>query len=78
MTNSTSTSPRTNTATFAPEFVDHRGAKQLFGLSRSHLYKLADDGCIKTVSLRKPGTTKGRRLFVVDSIRRFLTAHIDG
>ncbi|MEI6033117.1 MAG: hypothetical protein WCS65_02400 [Verrucomicrobiae bacterium] len=53
-------------------------ATALFGLSRSHLYLLAEQGKIKSVSLRERNKIKGKRLFVADSIRDFLTAHIVG
>ena len=59
-----------------PEFVNHHTASALFGLSRSHLYLLAEQGKIKSVSLRERNKIKGKRLFVADSIRNFLTAHI--
>lgn len=60
----------------SPEFVNHRQATALFGLSRSHLYLLCNEKKIKTVSLRERGKTKGKRLFVVASIRDFLNRHI--
>ena len=66
----------TQQAGLSPEFVNHRQAGALFGLSRSHLYLLAGEGKIKSVSLRERNKTKGKRLFVADSIRDFLTAHI--
>ena len=55
-----------------PEFADHRTARALFGLSRSYLYNLASERKIRSVSLRKPGALKGRRLFDCASIRKFL------
>lgn len=57
-----------------PEFVDSPGAKALYGLGRSYLYRLHADGLILGVSLRKRGQTKGKRLWNVDSIRRYLNA----
>jgi len=65
-----------NAGQIAPEFVDHKAARALFGLTRSHLYALAAEGHIRSVSLRRPGTTRGRRLFVVASLRDYLTANI--
>jgi hypothetical protein len=41
-------------------------------LSRSHLYQLATDGLIKTVSLRKRGTLRGVRLIVLDSVFAYI------
>jgi hypothetical protein len=59
-----------------PEFVDHKGVRALYGLSRSSAYNLAAEGKIRTVSLRRPGTIRGRRLFDCASIRKFLNAHV--
>jgi hypothetical protein len=60
-----------------PEFVGYQEARMMFGLSRTHLYKLGKEGLIRTVSLRGRGTTRGRRLYSVDSIRAFLNASVD-
>lgn len=56
----------------SPEFVDFGGLYRMFGIRRSHAYVLADRGHIKSVSLRRPGSLKGRRLFAVQSVRDFL------
>ena len=75
----TSTQPVTPTATTAkPEFADHRGARALFGLSRASLYRLADDGKIRSVSIRNRGALRGRRLFDCDSIRAFIASQMEG
>ncbi len=42
------------------------------GLRRGLLYQLAREGHIKTVSLRLPGRTRGRRLIVLASLRDYL------
>lgn len=55
-----------------PEYGDHHTARALFGLSRTHLYRLAAEGSIRTVSVCRPGATKGRRLFDCASIRALL------
>jgi len=60
----------------APEFCGFAEVRHLFGLSRSHLYRLADEGLIQSVVLRSKGKLRGRRLFVVESIRRLLFANI--
>jgi hypothetical protein len=60
-----------------PEFVGYAEARALFGLSRTHLYKLGKEGQVKTVSLRAKGTTRGRRLYSVDSIRTLLNAAME-
>jgi hypothetical protein len=61
-----------------PEFADHKGVHVLFGFSRSHLYLLASQGLIRSVSIRKPGTTRGRRLYDCAQIRDFLNKRATG
>jgi hypothetical protein len=61
----------------SPEFINHHQATTIFGLHRSHLYQLVQAGKIKSVSLRERNKIKGKRLFVADSIREFLTANIE-
>jgi hypothetical protein len=68
----TSLPPQSAAVNALPEFADHRTARSLFGLSRSYLYNLANEGKIRSVSIRKPGALRGRRLFVCASIRDFL------
>ena len=60
-----------------PEFIGYREARLMFGISRTHLYRLAKEGLILTVSVRGRGKTRGRRLYSVDSIRAFLNASVD-
>jgi hypothetical protein len=55
-----------------PEFLDARGVEGLFSIRRSLLYELHNGGHIKSVSLRRRGQSRGKRLFSVDSIRAFL------
>ena len=47
-------------------------------LSRSDLYARAASGEIRTASLRKPGQTKGVRLFHVPSILAMIERHATG
>ena len=61
-----------------PEFVGYQEARMMFGLSRTHLYNLGKDGLVRSVSLRGRGTTRGRRLYSVDSIRAFIHASMEG
>ena len=61
----------------APEYVDYKGLKSVFGISRAYGYRLADDGLVKTVCLRKPGTLRGKRLWECESVRDYLRANID-
>lgn len=60
-----------------PEFVDFGGLYRMFGIRRSHAYVLADRGHIKSVSLRRPGSVKGRRLFHVQSVREYLAQQME-
>ena len=60
--------------TLVPEWTDHKGARVLFGLSRSHLYELAGEGKIRSACIRRRGALRGRRLFNCESIRAFLDA----
>jgi hypothetical protein len=55
------------------EWVDFKGGDRKFSLKRSELYNLWKDGIIESVSLRRCGKLRGKRLFSVASIRRALT-----
>jgi hypothetical protein len=55
-----------------PEFLDAFGVQARFSIRRSLLYELHNGGHIKSVSLRRRGRSRGKRLFSVDSIRSFL------
>jgi len=57
-----------------PEFADAKGARQSFGLTRSHLYALNISGKIRSVCIRRSGALRGRRLFDCESIRAFLNS----
>jgi hypothetical protein len=59
------------------EFCDSGGAFLRFGLRRSLLYELHKLGLIKGVSLRRRGTTRGKRLWSIDSIRSYLTSQME-
>lgn len=54
------------------EFVDFQGLERKFGIRRSTAYNLVRDGVIRSVSLRRRGRTRGKRLFDVASVRDFL------
>jgi hypothetical protein len=64
-------SPGTDT-----EFVDLAGLRQRFGIRRSLAYLLIEDGSIRSVSLRRRGAAKGKRLVDVASVRRFLQSRM--
>jgi hypothetical protein len=55
-----------------PEFVDSYGLKAGYGINRSLAYVLAQAGLIQSVSIRRPGADRGKRLWRVSSIRRYL------
>lgn len=55
-----------------PEFVDCKGLEQRFGIRRSLAYELIHRNAIRSVSLRKRGSVRGKRLFDVQSVRNFL------
>jgi hypothetical protein len=61
----------------SPEFVDIDGAYYYFGLKQSLTYRLLAEDKIRAVSIRQRGKTRGRRLFDVESIRRFLNSQVD-
>jgi len=60
------------------EYADAKGAKQIFGFSRAHLYNLIKEGKIRSSCIRRPGAFRGRRLFDCASIRAFLEKNIEG
>ncbi len=60
--------------TSIPEFCNSKGANYHTGLSRSHLYLLANEGKIKSVCIRRPGSTRGKRLWHLPSILTYLHA----
>ena len=61
----------------SPEFLDHKGLRAIFGLSRAHAYLLAAEGKIRSVCIRRPGAVRGKRLFCCQSIRDFLAKCVD-
>ena len=75
--NATAIAPVQASPDYDAEFCDSPGAKSRFGLGRSYLYGLLEHGLIEGVSLRKRGQTKGKRLWNVDSIRRYLNAQME-
>jgi hypothetical protein len=60
-----------------PEFLDVDGVRVYFGLKQSLLYRLLAENKIRGVSIRQRGKTRGRRLFDVESIRRYLNSQVD-
>jgi len=64
-------------AASSPEFLDAAGVEACYGLKKSLLFRFLAERKIRAVSLRKPGTTRGKRLFDCASIRAFLNANVD-
>lgn len=60
------------TYTIAPRYLRDKGAIAMFALSRTKLYTLAKEGKIKSISLQEKGTTRGTRLFCVESIQSYI------
>ena len=56
----------------APEFCTVTDARLLFGIARSSLYQLANEGRIRFIRVRKAGNATGRTLVDCASVRRFL------
>ena len=55
------------------EFADAHGLRSMFGIGRSFAYQLLSDGAIRSISLRRKGNIRGKRLFNVASVREFLS-----
>ncbi len=58
-----------------PEFIPLPDAKRTCpysGLTRGTLYTLINEGLIRSVSLRRPGKSRCRRLIVFASLRDYL------
>ena len=61
-----------------PEWLRFPDATRLYGIGRSSLYELINDGRIKSVVLRRKGNIRGIRLLSVASLDALLTSLIDG
>jgi hypothetical protein len=61
-----------------PEFLDSKGVFARFGIRRSLLYAIKDEGRIRTVALRRKGRSRGKRLFDVQSLRAYLREKLEG
>ena len=60
-----------------PEFAGHKKIRELFDLSRTHLYRLSCEGHVRSVRLRERGKIRGRRLYDVQSVRHYLAANME-
>jgi len=61
-----------------PEWADARTVRVLYSICKSTLYRLADEGKIRTSSLRERGMKRGKRLFSCDSIEAFIESRATG
>jgi len=61
----------------ATETTDYLGLQELFGIRRGLAYHLHEIGAIESVSLKEPGEKRGKRLFVVSSVRDYLHSKLD-
>jgi hypothetical protein len=71
----------TRSGSVKPEFIRLPKQGKLCphsGLSRAYLYQLANDGRIKTLSLRERGKARGVRLIVYDSLMGYLRSMAEG
>lgn len=59
------------------EFGDFKTVRRIFGISRPHLYRLGAEGKIKSSVLRRRGALRGRRLWMLQSIRDYLFANME-
>jgi len=59
------------------EFITSAQAKCVFGIVKSHLYALKDEGKIQSCCIRKRGAARGKRLWSCDSIRAFLHSNME-
>lgn len=65
-----------NTITQRPEWEDPRAIQQRFGIGKTTLYRLIDEGKIRSVSLKERGKLRGKRLIFTDSVAAFLDARV--
>ena len=77
-TASFTTAPIAATWGVDPEFIDLPGLQRVFGIKRSLAYVLISEGAIKSVSLRRRGYLRGKRLVDVASVRDFLNSQMKG
>ena len=74
----TTVKPSPHLPQLRPEWGDAKTIARVFGLCRSTLYRLADEGKIRTSSLRERGKQRGKRLFSMDSIAQFIESRATG
>lgn len=61
-----------------PEWGDAKAVQCRFGICKSTLYRLTDEGKIRSSSLRERGKLRGKRLFSMDSVAAFIESMATG
>lgn len=77
MSTTTPTKPTIATTT-RPEWADPKGIQRMFGIGKSTLYRLIEEGKVKSTSLRERGKLRGKRLVFTDSVAALLEARATG
>lgn len=67
-----STAGTPSVAHLRPEWGDAKAVHSRFGICKSTLYRLTEDGKIRSSSLRERGKLRGKRLFSMDSVAAFI------
>jgi hypothetical protein len=60
-----------------PEFGRHQDVRRLYGIKRGILYRLMNEGKIRSITLREPGRRFGCRLIYLPSVRNYLNSLLD-
>ena len=61
-----------NTNSSIPEFGRVQDVQRLFGIKRGILYRMINEGKVKSVCLREPGNKLGVRLIHLASVRDYI------
>ena len=67
----------TNTANTAPRWSRAKLIKNLNGVSSAQLYRYAQNGMIRTSNLRRPGQTRGVRLYSLTDVEQLIDDGIE-
>lgn len=60
-----------------PEFIEVSDVQRIFGLRRTYTFDLIRRGKIKSILLRRPGNTSGKRLVFAPSVKAFLMSQME-
>ncbi|MEO7098034.1 MAG: helix-turn-helix domain-containing protein [Luteolibacter sp.] len=61
-----------------PEWSDAKDVRTRFGICKSTLYRLCEEGKIRSSSLRERGKKRGKRLFSTDSVAAYIESLATG